>query len=312
MPEIQVVATYCRYLRDALHFTPAVVRRHELWVGRWIAFCEDRAIDWANCHRSAAQEFIHAWRGTVGPSTLGHAISHLRTFYTWAVDEGLAVRNPFATIRRPRLPKMLPRYLTEDEIARMIAALNGRRLKDLRDRAILEVLYSTGCRLNELRQMNVEDIDWDRGTVVVMGKGGKERVCYLTPSALAAIRAYLRWGRRREDMRRASNPVPLRGKTPLFLGTHGRRIPPQSIRDAIRRAAARAGIRKRVYTHLIRHTVATHLRMRGAAIDEIARLLGHENLSTTQIYVHVADPALERAWRSYHPLMAAKTQKNTG
>jgi site-specific recombinase XerD len=210
-----------------------------------------------------------------------------------------------------RAPKRLPSFLFEDEMARLVelpeTAAGGtvadrgapsRRADDpfwrLRDHAVLEVLYSTGCRVSELVALDLKDLDLGTGTARVTGKGDRERNVFLGGSALAALRDYL--GRR--TGRTAADPDSLAA---LFLNQRGRRITDRGVRFILSGWLARAGLGKRVTPHTFRHSFATHLLDRGADIRAVQELLGHASLSTTQVYTHVGLERLKKVYRRAHP-----------
>jgi site-specific recombinase XerD len=215
--------------------------------------------------------------------------------------------NPFAEVRGLRTPKRLPSFLFEDEMARLVdlpeTAAAGRASPDrgsddgfwrLRDHTVLEVLYSTGCRVSELVALDLADLDLGTGTARVTGKGDKERNVFLGGSALACLREYLlkRTGRAAGDADSAAA---------LFLNQRGRRITDRGVRFILAGWLAQAGLGKRVTPHTFRHSFATHLLDRGADIRAVQELLGHASLSTTQVYTHVGLERLKKVYRRAHP-----------
>jgi len=190
----------------------------------------------------------------------------------------------------PKLDKHLPAFMTEDEVIKLISSALPKDEKDLmslRDRAILETFYSTGMRISELVGLNVPDLDLIGGIAKVMGKGKKERVVPVGDIASAAIRKYL-------DKRKSTQEA-------IFLNKNGRRITTRGVRGIVLKYIKKAGIKQGVSPHTLRHSFATHLLNRGADLRTVQELLGHANLSTTQIYTHLTTDKLKSVYDKAHP-----------
>jgi integrase/recombinase XerC len=286
-------------------FSASTVRRAERCCLYWVLWCEARGLDVRRAGPEDAAAVTEQWRGPHGwaETTLRHFICHCRAWGEWLVDSGHAPGNPWRRIRAPRATKHLPRVLSPEEIARMAAALEHPHWRDIRDRAILLVLWSTGCRVSELIGLDMTDIDLGAGTALVLGKGRKERTVYLLPPAIAALRLYLR----------AVRPLLCEGTAgPVWVGRHGRRLNATIVRDALIRAAQHAGIERHVHPHMLRHSCATALKRGGADLQTVAGILGHEDIGTTQMYVHLDDADLAEAHRRFHPLAAAEAAAAVG
>lgn len=223
--------------------------------------------------------------------TIGRRMAALRTFYRFLVREGVIRKNPMAAVRNPKLDKRLPVVMEETEVSRLLDApeddLAGRR-----DRALLETLYSTGMRVSELVGLDLDKVDFIGGVCRVFGKGAKERLCPIGDRALRSIRAYL-------DLRGRQ------GGKALFLNhsrNHsGSRLTDRSVRRVLDHYIEKTSRREHVSPHTLRHSFATHLLNRGADLKSVQELLGHENLSTTQIYTHVSSQRLKEAYEKAHP-----------
>lgn len=233
----------------------------------------------------------------LGPSSLARHLSCLRSFFRWLEETGRVAVNPAATLRAPRRPRRLPRYLEVEQVEALLAAPRpGDDPEGARDCALLEVLYSTGCRAAELVGLDEADLHLERGAVRLRGKGRKERLGMLGGPAVAALRVYL-------------NAKALRtlDRGPLFLNRFGGRLTDRSLRRVLERCLLRAGIARRCTPHTLRHSFATHL-LRGAGegpgadLRTVQELLGHASLGTTQIYTHVDLQQLRRLYRRAHPL----------
>ncbi|NLX59056.1 MAG: tyrosine recombinase XerC, partial [Phycisphaerae bacterium] len=213
-------------------------------------------------------------------ATIARKLATLRSFYKHLVRVGELEDSPVRVIRTPKQERRLPKFLDPDEIERLLDAPKGTDLLTLRDKAILETLYSTGMRVSEVCQLNLEDMDSLGEVVRVRGKGKKERLAPLGSYALAAIQRYLR-------ARQGAPDAATFDRKPLFLNRHGRRLNQRSVRRKLAKYLAEAGLDPNVSPHTLRHSFATHMLNRGADLRSVQELLGHSSLSTTQIYTHV-------------------------
>ncbi len=226
----------------------------------------------------------------LGTRTVGRRLSALRSFFKFLTREGYLKINPILILSSPKLEKHLPAFMTEEEVTRLIESAVPRNELDelgLRNRAILETFYSTGMRISELVGLNLPDIDFIGGIVKVMGKGKKERIVPIGETATLAIRKYL-------DKRRKQNDA-------LFLNKNGRRITARGVRGVVGKYIRLVGIKQGVSPHTLRHSFAMHLLNRGADLRTVQELLGHANLSTTQIYTHLTTEKLKSVYDKAHP-----------
>jgi integrase/recombinase XerD len=203
--------------------------------------------------------------------------------------ERATIENPTATVDQPRWWKPLPHVLTVDEVDRLLAAPKAGTPRGVRDRAMLEVLYATGLRVSELIALRLDGVHWEAGFVRCIGKGNKERIVPLGISAAAAVAAYL-------QVRRPRKPTEY-----LFLNNRGGRLTRMGFWKILKAYGLEAGIRKRLTPHVLRHSFATHLLERGADLRAVQLMLGHADISTTQIYTHVMRERLKEIYKSYHP-----------
>ena len=227
---------------------------------------------------------------SLGNRSVGRHLSALRSFFRFLSREGLIKTNPILMLSSPKLDKHLPSFMTEEEVAKLIESVLPKDDEDelgLRNRAILETFYSSGLRISELVALSLEDVDFIAGIVKAMGKGKKERVVPIGEVALKAIRKYL-------DKRKKQNNA-------LFLNKNGKRISARGVRDVVEKYLKNAGIRHGVSAHTFRHSFATHLLNRGADLRTVQELLGHANLSTTQIYTHLTTDRLKTVYDNAHP-----------
>ncbi|MCX5695670.1 MAG: tyrosine recombinase XerC [Candidatus Omnitrophica bacterium] len=227
---------------------------------------------------------------SLGNRSVGRHLSALRSFFRFLSREGYIKTNPILMLSSPKLDKHLPSFMTEEEVARLIESAFAKNEKDefgLRDRAILETFYSSGLRISELVSLSIEDVDFISGVVKAFGKGKKERVVPIGDAALNAIRKYL-------DKRKKQS-------TALFLNKNGKRISTRGVRNIVEKYLKGAGIARGVSPHTFRHSFATHLLNRGADLRTVQELLGHANLSSTQIYTHLTTDRLKSVYDKAHP-----------
>jgi len=223
-------------------------------------------------------------------NSIARKLSTLRTFFKWLKREGLIKVNPARLLSSPKYQRQLPRFLTEEETFKLVESPEKEDSLSLRDRAILELLYSSGLRIGELVNLKTADVDLSRGIVRVMGKGRKERIVPLGNVAKEALLKYLR-------VRELFGP-----KTDhLFLNRFGNPLSSRGFQKKIKQYALKANLLKPVTPHLLRHTFATHLLDRGADLRSIQELLGHRKLSTTQRYTHVTLSRLMEVYDATHP-----------
>lgn len=223
--------------------------------------------------------------------TVARKLASLRSFFKFLYREGYIKTNPSAGIATPKLDKKLPVFLDTNEVSMLIEAPSDKDVTGLRDRAIMEMLYSTGMRVSELVGTNLSGIDFISGVVKVFGKGKKERLVPIGDKALGAIRNYL-------DKRGAAK---LNDSKVVFLNKSGGRLTDRSVRRIIEKYIKRVSTREGVSPHTLRHSFATHLLNRGADLRSVQELLGHMNLSTTQIYTHVTTQRLKEVYDKAHP-----------
>lgn len=219
--------------------------------------------------------------------TVNRRLSALRSFFKFLTREGLVKANPISSLSSPKQEKHLPLFLTEDEVAKLIDSVVPDDERGLRDRAILETFYSTGIRISELAGLTKDDIDFIGGIVKVMGKGKKERIVPIGDKAMIALRSYF------DKQKKQTQSV--------FLNKNGKSITTRGIRNIVGKYIRLAGLKHGVSPHTLRHSYATHLLNRGADLRSVQELLGHANLSTTQIYTHLTTEKLKNVYDKAHP-----------
>jgi len=244
--------------------------------------------------REDIRDFLGRERAAgLSASTSARRLVALRTFYRFLLLERLCEGDPTENIDPPRTLKRLPDYLNEEEVERFLAAPDTASPRGLRDRAMIEVLYATGIRVSELTSLTLDRLNLQAGFVLVMGKGSKERVVPLGEVAQDWVARYSA----------SARPALLKGRESrdLFVTSRGGALSRKTVWALVERYARTAGIAKHLSPHTLRHSFATHLLEHGADLRSVQLLLGHADISTTQIYTHVEQERLKRIYRQFHP-----------
>jgi integrase/recombinase XerC len=227
-------------------------------------------------------------------STIARKLATLRSFYKFCVRRSLLDQNPVSAIRTPKQEKRLPKFLEVDQIKKLLEAPDIRSLLGARDRAMLETMYSTGMRVSELVALNVEDIDFVGQTLRISGKGRRDRISPIAPLALRSIRLYL-------DMRNADPRSGQFDAKALYVNKHGQRLSTRSVRRKLDKYLTSAGLDPAISPHTLRHSFATHMLNNGADLRTVQELLGHQSLSTTQIYAQLSSQKAKEQYDESHP-----------
>jgi integrase/recombinase XerC len=228
-------------------------------------------------------------------ATIARKLATLRSFYKFLVKTGRCAANPLSAVRTPKQEKKLPRFLEYEEVKRLLETPPVETWLGARDRAILETLYSTGIRVSELVGLNMDDIDFLGEVVHIRGKGKKERVTPISSSALQAIQHYMEFRNKR-----AQSNGNFDSKV-LFVNKHGQRLSTRSVRRKMDKYLKMAGLDPAISPHTLRHSFATHMLNNGADLRSVQELLGHQSLSTTQVYTHLTTRKLKDVYDNAHP-----------
>ncbi len=277
---------YIRYLEVEKDYSRHTILNYSKDLSEFKAFLGERALETVDY--LALRKFLSVLRErNLKSRSVSRKLSCLRSFFRFLNREGLLKSDPAKTVSNPKLEKHLPKFLTEEEIARLIESPDSAKLLGLRDRAILETFYSTGMRVSELVGLNLEDIDFFSGVVKVRGKGKKERMVPIGEKALGVLRDY---AQKKKNSQQA-----------VFLNKNGRRLTDRGVRLILDKYIRVTALREDISPHSLRHSFATHLLNRGADLRSVQELLGHANLSTTQIYTHVTMDKLKGVYDKAHP-----------
>ncbi|MHB8375482.1 MAG: tyrosine recombinase [Dehalococcoidia bacterium] len=311
-----LVERYLAFLTAERNLSAFTVRNYRADLRHLFDWLEGEAIDPLAISRVQFRAYLASMiEAGVAQGSIVRRVSTARSFYRWLRLEGLMQDDPLANVRLPKQPRRLPHALTLDDITALIAAADGEGPADLRDRALLELLYASGLRVSEAHALDVSDLDLEQRTALVHGKGNKERMVVMGEPARRALDRYLRGGRAKlmaratprgadlahrydapaRDLRSSPfrdaqrGPAGRGAQSALFLNRGGGRLSQRRIQMIVRAYALAAGIDERVHPHLLRHTFATHLLDGGAELRVVQELLGHSNPNTTQIYLHVTE-----------------------
>jgi integrase/recombinase XerD len=244
-------------------------------------------------HRHLVSYVAHLRMRGLRPQTISRHLTTARGFFRYLEEEGAVGSNPLMKMAFPRIDERLPKSLSVEAIAMLLRQRLGNEPRSLRDRAMLELLYATGMRVSELVGLECHELNLEAGYVLVKGKGGKERVVPVGEKARLSVEAYLALGR----------SVLLKGRacSTLFVTASGRGMTRQGFWKMLRQVGLKEGYEKRVTPHLFRHSFATHLLEGGADLRSVQTMLGHVDISTTQIYTHVSRQRLKEVHKKYHP-----------
>ena len=237
-------------------------------------------------------------------TTIARKLASLRSFFKYLNQEGVLELNPFEALRTPKQDKKLPHFLSIDDVEKLLRAPDESKTFGLRDRAIMETLYSTGIRVSELVMINENDVDLSGGSIKVLGKGKKERLVLIGSYAIKAISEYISSSSKHryyQSPQEGKSKRSLPGKAPLFLNKYGGRLSARSVARLLDKYLKMTGINLLTSPHTFRHSFATHLLDKGADLRSVQELLGHSNLSTTQIYTHVTTERLKQVYDKTHP-----------
>lgn len=252
---------------------------------------EKSALD---AQRLDVQQFIKSlYESGLSPRSIAHNLVVIRNFYKHLVRESYMKSDPCSRVEMPSLPKKLPEVLAGEEVERLLEAPDDESPAGLRDRAMLELLYSSGLRVSELVGVSINDINLEAGYIITRGKGGKERMVPAGEVAINAVRKYIERGRPFMDKAAASQR--------LFVNAHGRGLSRQGVWKLIKKHAIKAGITRDISPHTLRHSFATHLLEGGADLRSVQTLLGHADISTTQIYTHLDRKRIKSEYDLKHP-----------
>ncbi|MEE8217947.1 MAG: site-specific tyrosine recombinase XerD [Vicinamibacteria bacterium] len=290
----QSLSDYLDHLRVERGLSENTLEAYGRDLGKLVAFAQTTKRPALELVQRDLTEFIGVLRDQgLGPRSQARAIHAVRGFYRYGVREGLIDDDPMENLRAPRAFRALPRYLTLKQVERLLEAPDVETPLGLRDRAILEVMYATGLRASELIGLRPESLEMDLGIARVVGKGQKERLVPLGTVARGWVERYVAEAR--------SRLLKGRSAATLFVNHRGGRLSRMGLWGIVRRHAVTAGVERVLSPHVLRHSFASHLLERGADLRSLQAMLGHADISTTQIYTHVTRERLRQLYDQYHP-----------
>ena len=294
------LAAFLKRLATERRLSPHTSEAYERDLRELLAFCEREHIasfkdlDSFGVRRFAAESH----RKGLSARSVARRLSAVRTFLNYLIETGALKNNAAVHVQAPKAPRRLPPTLDPDQVASLLA-ISGDEPETLRDRAILELFYSSGLRLAELVGLNLGDVDQSDRTVRVLGKGSKMRVVPVGKQALAALRDWLA----------VRSEVARQGEMALFVGRRGARVSPRTVQKRVNEWAKRQGAPTGVHPHMLRHSFATHVLESSRNLRAVQELLGHASLSTTQIYTHLDFQHLAKVYDKAHPRARKRSAK---
>ncbi len=292
-PPESALRLFLEYLAVEKGLAGNTIQSYSRDIRKFLGFVKAKKLNWAATDETVLILFIHH-ESAAGLSARSQArlISALRSFFKFLVLSGFLKKDPASRLTSPSTWFSLPKVLSLKEVEQLLGTPDEKDLQGLRDRAMLEVLYGAGLRVSELVTLKPQDINLDEGFLICRGKGGKERIVPLGRPACGYVVRYLRDGRPHHEAK--SSPF-------LFLTRRGKGFTRQGFWKLVRGYAAKAGVAAKISPHVLRHSFATHLLERGADLRSVQLMLGHSQITTTQIYTHVSRDRLRTVYDRFHP-----------
>ena len=293
-----IIRAFLEYLDAERRYSPHTVTSYENDVQQFISYLGGEGVE---SLQSVDKKLLRSYLGSLldqeyTKTSIARKIASLRSFFRYTKRRGLTKLNPAITLVSPRPEKRLPTFLDERAIESLFEQLDISTPRGRRDAAIMELFYSTGIRRSELVNLRLDEVDLAQKTIKVTGKGSKQRILPLGTQATSALRNYL-VDRRELVKRSAPSTVP----ETVFLSDDGRAISPEKVFTIVQRCIGAVSESQKKSPHVLRHSFATHMLNRGADLRAVKELLGHESLSTTQVYTHVSTEQMKKIYRQAHP-----------
>lgn len=278
MKEVQI-DKFLFFLKNELNYSELTIKSYQLDLTDFFRYVESKKINYLTITNHDVREYLKYLDScNLKNSTISRRISTLRTFYNYLVDENIVENNVFHNVKNPKLEKKLPNYLNYNEMEELLESIDISTTEGLEKRLLIEMFYSTGCRVSEMINVKISDIDFTNKTIRIMGKGSKERIVYFGDYASKYLDNYL---------------SKVKCDKYLFTNKKGEKLTINEVEQIVKDIMKHISIKTHVTPHTLRHTFATHLLNNGADIKTVQELLGHANLSTTGIYTHVSSDRLK-------------------
>jgi len=288
------IRTFMNYLRVEKGLASNTIDAYRRDIAKFAAFAEKHRLGIRDVRRDDIVDFLAMlYRQRLDSRSVARHLVTIRHFFRFALTEGLIEEDPAANVESPKFRQSLPEFLSLEEVERLLRQPDQASLVGIRDRAMIELMYSTGLRVSELCGLRVSDLQMDPGCLRCIGKGNKERLVPVGREALKFVRQYLR------DVR--PKLLSKSGSPDLFVNQQGHKIDRITFWKILANYGRKAGLRKALTPHMLRHSFATHLLDRGADLRSVQMMLGHSDISTTQIYTHVVEERLKQVYKAHHP-----------
>ncbi|MFW6160377.1 MAG: site-specific tyrosine recombinase XerD [Acidobacteriota bacterium] len=290
----EVLKAFLDYLAVEKGLSPNTILSYSQDLKKLFLFLQQKKLTWKSAGEENLIQFLHSLsRSGLSPRSQARCLSSVKSFYRFILLDGMIKHNPTDNLSAPRIWLTLPKFLSLDEVEKLLGQPDTNKLYGKRDQAILELLYATGLRVSELVGLRVNSVNREEGFLICRGKGGKERLIPVGKSALQAVSNYMEQERpflTKENKTEA-----------LFLSSRGKAMSRQACWKIIKKYSLKAGLDQDLSPHVLRHSFATHLLERGADLRSVQLMLGHSQITTTQIYTHVSRKRLRRVYDKYHP-----------
>ncbi len=279
---------YNEYLKYELNYSFYTIKEYILHVKDFITYCDNNGVNYLSLNKDDVINYLKFLDDQkLSNKSIGTILSSLRCFYSYLLDNGYINLNIFKLISNPKLEKKLPSFLSYEEIRIVLDSIDTDNILSIRNKMIIELLYATGIRVSELRNIKINDIDFNNKSIKVFGKGSKERIVFFGDYAYDAIKLYLDNGELKSEY--------------LILNNKGKQISVRGIELIIKNVIDKACIKTKVSPHTFRHTFATHMLNNGCPLKSVQELLGHASLSSTEIYTHITDDYIKSEYLKNMP-----------
>jgi tyrosine recombinase XerC len=309
---------YIDYLKAERNFSPYTIRNYttDLEGSKNIqglfSFLREKGIESPDkVNRFDIRDYLsYLAEQKIVKASIARRVSSMRSFYKYLEREGIITTNPMQYISSPKLDRRLPSFLTNTEINRLLDAPDAEDPYGRRDRSFLELLYASGLRVSELAGLKLDQVNLETREIRVIGKGSKERVVLMGEPAARALEVYIEEARDLIPKIKPTRRTNKRKTKAVFINNEGYPLTERSVQEILQKYADKAGIGKKVHPHMIRHTFATHLLDGGADLRVVQELLGHADLSTTQIYTHISKSQAKKVYLAAHPMAQETDEKD--
>lgn len=281
-----MIEKYNEYLKYELNYSEYTIKEYIIHVNEFISYCKNNNIDYQNINKDIIMNYLK-YIDNLSNKSISAVLSALRCFYNYLLDNNYVNVNYFKLISNPKLEKKLPTFLSYEDMRKVIDSIDTDDALGLRNKMIIELLYATGIRVSELKNIKINDINFSDNSIKVMGKGSKERIVFFNNHSLKAINDYLK-------ARQFSSEY-------LVLNNKGKQITVRGIELIIKNIIDKACLKVKVSPHTFRHTFATHMLKNGCPLKSVQELLGHASLSSTEIYTHITDDYIKTEYLKNMP-----------